>query len=91
MNEIQDYDPDTYHPALTHSVFATLEGSCLRLDYPRNNISRRATYDEKVLDACFVKSHCFQLAKSKVRQEGGLSNCFKWLYAPHVVLCLQFR
>ncbi|XP_075890794.1 testis-expressed protein 2 isoform X2 [Nelusetta ayraudi] len=66
MNEIQDYDPETYHPALTHSAFATLEGSCLRLDYPRTNIGRRATYDEKVLDACFVKSHCFQLAKSKV-------------------------
>lgn len=69
MNEIQDYDPETYHPALTHSAFATLEGSCLRLDYPRTNIGRRATYDEKVLDACFVKSHCFQLAKSKVRRE----------------------
>lgn len=91
MNEIQDYDPETYHPALTHSVFATLEGSCLRLDYPRNNISRRATYDEKVHDACFFKSHCFQLAKSKVRRGGGLSNCSKWVYAPHEVLCLRFR
>lgn len=91
MNEIQDYDPETYHPALTHSVFATLEGSCLRLDYPRTNIGRRATYDEKVLDACFVKSHCFQLAKSKVRWEWGPSNCFQWIYALHETLCLNFR
>nr|XP_046234149.1 testis-expressed protein 2 isoform X2 [Scatophagus argus] len=66
MNEIHDYDPETYHPALTHSVFATLEGSCLRLDSPRNNISRRATYDERVLEATFVKSRSFQLARSKV-------------------------
>lgn len=66
MNEIQDYDPETYHPALTHSVFATLEGSRLRLDSPRTNISRRAMYDEKVLDATFVKSRSFQLAKSRV-------------------------
>ncbi|KAE8284435.1 Testis-expressed protein 2 Transmembrane protein 96 [Larimichthys crocea] len=66
MNEIHDYDPETYHPALTHSVFASLEGSCLRLDYPRTNISRRATYDERVLEATFVKSRSFQLAKSKV-------------------------
>ncbi|KAM9336299.1 LOW QUALITY PROTEIN: testis-expressed protein 2 [Symphorus nematophorus] len=66
MNEIHDYDPETYHPALTHSVFATLEGSCLRLDSPRTNISRRATYDERVLEATFVKSRSFQLSKSKV-------------------------
>lgn len=66
MNEMHDYDPETYHPALTHSVFATLEGSCLRLDSPRTNISRRAMYDEKVLDATIVKSRSFQLAKSKV-------------------------
>ncbi|XP_041828957.1 testis-expressed protein 2 [Melanotaenia boesemani] len=66
INEIYDYDPETCHPALTHSVFATLEGSCLRLDYPRTNISRRATYDERVHEATFIKSRCFQLAKSKV-------------------------
>uniref|UniRef100_H3D5T7 Testis expressed 2, like n=1 Tax=Tetraodon nigroviridis TaxID=99883 RepID=H3D5T7_TETNG len=66
MNEIHDYDPETYHPALTHSVFATLEGPHLRLDSPRTNISRRAMYDEKVLDAAFVKSRSFQLANSRV-------------------------
>ncbi|XP_049916433.1 testis-expressed protein 2 [Epinephelus moara] len=66
MNEVHDYDPETYHPALTHSVFATLEGSCLRLDSPRNNISRRATYDERLHEATFVKSRSFHLAKSKV-------------------------
>ncbi|XP_037611485.1 testis-expressed protein 2 isoform X1 [Sebastes umbrosus] len=66
MNEVHDYDPETYHPALTHSVFAALEGSCLRLDSPRNNIGRRATCDERVHEAAFVKSRSFQLAKSKV-------------------------
>ncbi|KAK5880938.1 hypothetical protein CesoFtcFv8_021795 [Champsocephalus esox] len=66
MNEIHDYDPETFHPALTHSVFSSLEGSSLRLDSPRNNISRRAAYDERVQEAAFVKSRSFQLAKSKV-------------------------
>ncbi|KAM3592666.1 uncharacterized protein V6R79_023080 [Siganus canaliculatus] len=66
MNEIRDYDPETYHPALTHSVFATLEGSCLRLDSPSANVSRRATYDERVFETTFVRSRSFQLAKSKV-------------------------
>ncbi|MED6290697.1 hypothetical protein CHARACLAT_015939 [Characodon lateralis] len=66
MNEIHDYDPETCHPALTHSVFATLEGSCLRLDYPRTNISRRATNDERLHETIFIKSCCFHLAKSKV-------------------------
>lgn len=68
MNEIHDYDPETFTLALTHSVYATLEGSSLRLDTPRANISRRATYDERVHEATFVKSRCFQLAKSKVRR-----------------------
>ncbi|KAM9837987.1 testis-expressed protein 2 [Aulostomus maculatus] len=66
MNEIHDYNPETFHSALTHSVFATLEGSCLRLDSPRTNISRRAMYDERVHEAIFVKTRCFKLAKSKV-------------------------
>ncbi|XP_074930558.1 LOW QUALITY PROTEIN: testis-expressed protein 2 [Archocentrus centrarchus] len=66
MNEIYDYDPETCHLALTHSVFATLEGSCLHLDSPRSSISRRATYDERFHEATFVKSRCYQLANSKV-------------------------
>ncbi|KAK7918972.1 hypothetical protein WMY93_010256 [Mugilogobius chulae] len=28
MNEVYDYDPLTYHASQSHSVFATLEGSC---------------------------------------------------------------
>ncbi|XP_068161721.1 testis-expressed protein 2 [Antennarius striatus] len=66
MNELHDYDPETYHPSLTHSVFATLEGSWLRLDTPRTNVSRRATYHERVLEDTFVSSRTFQLTHSKV-------------------------
>ncbi|XP_041714764.1 testis-expressed protein 2 [Coregonus clupeaformis] len=66
LNEMFEYDPETYHPSLTHSVFATLEGHCLRLDYPRNNISRRTTYDERPPEAVVVSSRCFQLQHSKV-------------------------
>ncbi|KAG7491827.1 hypothetical protein MATL_G00008220 [Megalops atlanticus] len=66
MNEMQAYDPETYHPSLTHSVYATLEGSCLRLAYPRNNVPRRAAFDEQPHEAVFVRSRCFQLGSSKV-------------------------
>lgn len=66
MNEIHDYDPESYLPALTNSVFATLEGSHLLLESPCTNISRRAMYDEKVLEATFVKSRSFHLANSRV-------------------------
>ncbi|CAG5909678.1 unnamed protein product [Menidia menidia] len=66
MNEICDYDPETCHPALTHSVFASLEGSRLRLDYPRSNVRRRAAYDERIPEAAFTKSRCLQLSKSKI-------------------------
>ncbi|XP_069012081.1 testis-expressed protein 2 [Embiotoca jacksoni] len=88
MNEIHDYDPETCHPALTHSVFATLEGSCLRLDSPRNNISRRATYDERVDEATFVKSRCFQLAKSKVFLLPSVL-ARKRLWNPKYPICIQ--
>ncbi|XP_072312570.1 testis-expressed protein 2 [Eucyclogobius newberryi] len=66
MNEVYDYDPQTYHASQSHSVFATLEGSCLRLDSPRNNISRRAAYGERLPDMVPVKTRCFQLTNSKV-------------------------
>ncbi|XP_061912086.1 testis-expressed protein 2 isoform X2 [Entelurus aequoreus] len=66
MNEIQDYDPETFHSAQTHSVFATLEGSCLRLDTPQSNISRRAMYDQRVHESAFIKTRAYQLERSKV-------------------------
>ncbi|MBN3303972.1 TEX2 protein, partial [Amia calva] len=66
MNEMHLYDPETYHPSLTHSVFVSLEGSSLRLAYPRTNIPRRATFHEPPHDAVFVSSSSFQLAHSKV-------------------------
>ncbi|CAL9698845.1 unnamed protein product [Knipowitschia caucasica] len=66
MNEVYDYDPETHRASQSHSVFATLEGSCLRLDSPRNNISRRATYGERLPDTAFVKTRCFELTNAKV-------------------------
>ncbi|KAJ8345037.1 hypothetical protein SKAU_G00292300 [Synaphobranchus kaupii] len=70
MNEIQGYNPEMYHPSLTHSVYATLEGSRLQLAYPRTNISRRATFQDPAPDpapdAVFMHSRQFQLAGSKV-------------------------
>ncbi|KAG7507717.1 hypothetical protein JOB18_042576 [Solea senegalensis] len=88
MNEIHDYDPETFHSAQTHSVFATLEGSRLRLDSPRTNVSRRATYDERVPEAVFVKSRCFQLTNSKVfLLPSVLAN--KRLWNPKYPICIQ--
>ncbi|CAB1342393.1 unnamed protein product [Coregonus sp. 'balchen'] len=57
---------ETYHPSLTHSVYATLEGSRLRLAYPRTNIPRRAAFDELPHEAVFLRSRCYQLANCKV-------------------------
>ncbi|MGH0125624.1 UNVERIFIED_CONTAM: hypothetical protein FKN15_024151 [Acipenser sinensis] len=66
MNEMYVYDPETYLPSLTHSVFITLEGSTLRLSYPKNNIPRRATFDEPRHDAVFASHRTVELAESKV-------------------------
>ncbi|XP_077595841.1 testis-expressed protein 2 [Stigmatopora nigra] len=66
MNEVYEYDPETFQTLQTHSVFATLEGSHLRLDTPQSNIGRRATYDEKIGEAVFVKTRSYQLENGKV-------------------------
>ncbi|XP_070958595.1 testis-expressed protein 2-like isoform X1 [Oncorhynchus clarkii lewisi] len=66
MNEMPVYDPETYHPSLTHSVYATLEGSRLRLAYPRTNIPRQAAFDEPPHEVVFLRSRCYQLANCKV-------------------------
>ncbi|XP_037133435.1 testis-expressed protein 2 [Syngnathus acus] len=88
MNEIQDYDPETYHSALTHSVFATLEGSRLRLDTPQSNISRRATYDEKLNEPTFVKSRSYRLERSKVFLLPSVL-ARKRLWNPKYPICIQ--
>ncbi|XP_066498099.1 testis-expressed protein 2-like [Hoplias malabaricus] len=66
MNEMHSYDPETYHPSMCHSVYATLEGCQLHLAYPRTNVPRRASANEPIHDTTFVRSHCFQLNNSKV-------------------------
>uniref|UniRef100_A0A672Q334 Testis-expressed sequence 2 protein-like n=1 Tax=Sinocyclocheilus grahami TaxID=75366 RepID=A0A672Q334_SINGR len=66
MNEMYTYDPETYHPSLMHTVYVTLDGPCLRLDYPRNNIPRWATFDEPCYEKHFTHSRIFQLTGSKV-------------------------
>ncbi|KAL6477016.1 hypothetical protein MHYP_G00155150 [Metynnis hypsauchen] len=66
MNEMNSYDPETYHPSMCHSVYVTLEGCHLRLAYPRTNIPRRASAHEPAHDTTFVHSRSFQLTNSKV-------------------------
>ncbi|XP_049418372.1 testis-expressed protein 2-like [Epinephelus fuscoguttatus] len=66
MNETHSYDPETFHPSVTHSVYATLEGSWLRLAYPRANIPRWAAFDEAHHEAVFLRSRTYQLANCKV-------------------------
>ncbi|KAM6914795.1 testis-expressed protein 2-like [Lycodopsis pacificus] len=66
MNETHSYDPETFHPSITHSVYVTLEGSQLCLAYPRNNIPRWAAFDETSHEAVFLRSRTYTLADCKV-------------------------
>ncbi|XP_051877291.1 testis-expressed protein 2 [Pristis pectinata] len=66
MNEIYNYNPETYHPSLTFSVFVTLEGTALKLSYPRSNLPRRATFDEGKHDVIFISHRSCDLADSKI-------------------------
>ncbi|XP_075575130.1 testis-expressed protein 2 [Pelecanus crispus] len=66
MNQLHVYDPELFHPSLTHSVLATLDGATLKLSYPKSNIPRRATFEEEILDATFVSHRCYDLTNAKV-------------------------
>ncbi|NXY62995.1 TEX2 protein, partial [Callaeas wilsoni] len=66
MNQLHVYDPELFHPSLTHSVLAVLDGATLKLSYPKSNIPRRATCEEEILDAVFVSHRCYDLTDAKV-------------------------
>ncbi|NXC83497.1 TEX2 protein, partial [Cercotrichas coryphoeus] len=66
MNQLHGYDPELFHPSLTHSVLAVLDGATLKLSYPKSNISRRATFEEEILDTVFVSHRCYDLTDAKV-------------------------
>lgn len=66
MNEIQNYNPETYHATLTHSVFVRLEGSTLRISKPNKNITRRASYNEPKPDVIYISQKIYDLTGSKV-------------------------
>ncbi|NWV42478.1 TEX2 protein, partial [Grantiella picta] len=66
MNLLHVYDPELFHPSLTHSVLAVLDGATLKLSYPKSNIPRRATFEEEILDAVFISHRCYDLTDAKV-------------------------
>ncbi|NXE30133.1 TEX2 protein, partial [Ardeotis kori] len=66
MNQLHVYDPEIFHPSLTHSVLATLDGATLKLSYPKSNLPRRATFKEEILDAAFVSHRSYDLSGAKV-------------------------
>ncbi|NXJ97167.1 TEX2 protein, partial [Corythaixoides concolor] len=66
MNQLHVYDPEIFHPSLTHSVLATLDGATLKLSYPKSNIPRRATFEEEILDVAFISHRCYDLTDAKV-------------------------
>ncbi|XP_056135867.1 testis-expressed protein 2 isoform X3 [Lampris incognitus] len=66
MNEIGNYDPETYHATLTHSIYVRLEESVLRLSRPNHNIARRATHNEPKPDVSYISQKIYDLANSKV-------------------------
>ncbi|KAL6110619.1 tex2 [Pungitius sinensis] len=66
MNEILNYDPETYHATLTHSVYVRLEGSIIRLSKPNHNVARRATHNEPKPEVTYVSQKIYDLTNCKV-------------------------
>uniref|UniRef100_A0A8C5Q930 SMP-LTD domain-containing protein n=1 Tax=Leptobrachium leishanense TaxID=445787 RepID=A0A8C5Q930_9ANUR len=88
MNEMYSYDPDTYHPALTHSVFVALEGTTITRSYTRNNLPRRSTFGEEVPEVVFVSHQVDDLTNAQVfLYPYGLAN--KRLWNKKYPICIQ--
>ncbi|KAM8961644.1 testis-expressed protein 2-like [Pelodytes ibericus] len=66
MNEMYTYDPETYHPALMHSAFVTLEGATLKRSYTKTNLPRRAKFGEDIPEAVFVSHQVNDLTNAQV-------------------------
>ncbi|XP_078257574.1 testis-expressed protein 2 isoform X2 [Rhinoraja longicauda] len=66
MNEIYNYDPETYHATLTHSIYIRLEGAILRLSKPNKNISRRTSFNEAKPEVTYISQKIYDLLDSKV-------------------------
>nr|XP_039265390.1 testis-expressed protein 2-like [Styela clava]XP_039265391.1 testis-expressed protein 2-like [Styela clava] len=67
MNQIEIYEPDSYHVNATRSVFVTLEGKDLRLQTPNRNIPRRAAFGEGNIQLLNVVHHkIWDITKAKV-------------------------
>ncbi|XP_032832096.2 testis-expressed protein 2 isoform X2 [Petromyzon marinus] len=94
MNELSGYDAETYHAALTRSVFVRLEGSTLRLSRPLRNLPRRALYGEARKEAHFIAQSHYDLTDSQVfLVPPGLANKRLWnqKYPICVVLASRAR
>lgn len=89
MNEIYNYDPETYHATLTHSVFVRLEGGTLRLSKPNKNISRRASYNETKPDVTYISQKIYDLSDSKVSL--GNFGIRAWMNEKHLESSLLYR
>ena len=66
MNEVMNYNPDTYSINQTHSIYVHLEGTTLRLRRPRVNIPKRAMWDEPASSPQFIHQRHFDITGSRV-------------------------
>lgn len=66
MNELIDYQIDSYSINQTHSIYIHLEGTTLRLRRPKVNVPKRAMWDEPNPSAQFVHQRHFDIEGSKV-------------------------
>lgn len=67
MNELHTYHPENFHLNQTHSVYVHLEGTTLRLQVPKNNVPKRAMFDEVLPNVSFIHQRYFDIKGSKVR------------------------
>lgn len=91
MNEIADYNQETYHINNTHSVHVYLDGMTLRLRRPKNGVPKRAMWnEEQIKPGEFVHQRYFSLEGSHVfLQPDGLVK--KRVWSKKYPICIALK
>lgn len=89
MNKLEgEYSPDTYHVSHTHSVLVRLQGSRLKMDFPRGKVPKHARQKEEIRNLTFTHHLEYDLAGSQVMLlPKNLPR--RWLWSRKYPICIQ--
>lgn len=91
MNKLEgEYSPETYHVSLTHSVLLRLQGSRLKMDFPRGKVPKHARLHEEIRNLTFTHHLEYDLAGCQVLLlPKNLPR--RWLWSRKYPICIHLQ